>query len=395
MNTLFIKICYLSVMWTILNSGYVIASSLITSIYGKTGFLMQVVLYFTNMSGSLTAPFIVYWIFGLKWSIVVGATCYLSFFLGLNFEMFWIYYGYNVSDFMMTLPLYAGCMITGFGVGIVKSQQNTWISSMLTVENYDYYIGVYTTILNSYGIIGYTFSYILIYFQININTLVWILFFMTIIIIVMMIFTSSPQIDNTHVISIKIMVKLLVEPKIWYIFLISQYYANIVIFSYSILPLCVKSYDVILLNYLIYSIILCISSYIIGSVSKMVGSTVLILSAVVVSLFVSIFYLIICHLEYITVSNYLILIVGVICAISEAFASYISLKEINRIFPDNRSINSISRAYYSFSCMILSLFAIYAPSYAFVFSLNITTVVIFIVYKFLRLDNLTNFVHIK
>lgn len=340
-----IYVIYLSILLALLNTSNAISTSFVTTIYGKTGLIMNIFMYFANMFGSLSAPFTTYWILGLKWTVIAGGTAYLAQLISLNLHNIWILYSFS--------------MITGFGIGIVKSQQNSWISTLPIEKHAEFYLGTYNSIFSCYGIIGYGFSYLMIYYGYNISVVIWITLIITVIILLLLSFLKSPTLDTSHKITVKMYYKLLRQPDIWYIVPYCIYFAISNVFTFSITPLVLINYDIIMLNFLFYSVVYCVTSYILGIFYNKIGTGTISIINLLTGILIAIMYLTMNIYNLTIINRYYALLFGCISGINDSITSLIIITEINNNFSEYKVMYGFTRTIYSFTCMIISLIAIY------------------------------------
>ena len=252
MDILF-SIIYASLSLSVLFSSYLAISSLSVITYGIYGFYSYIIIYFFNIFGALSAPYIVYHILGVKWTILVGASTYIIYIIA---------YCSNSN-----LWLLLGSAITGFGAGLMRSQQNTWITS-ITDTNVSFYVGIYNSIFSFSSILGFGISATLSYFGIPLNIIIWILTGLGIISCISFIFSKNIDVREEHKVSIGKYVEVMKDTDLLLIYPLIFYQVLSMGISYGILPILFTNEIYATYGYLIYGITLCLVSYINGWITK-------------------------------------------------------------------------------------------------------------------------------
>ena len=371
-NLLF-HIIYVSLTISLLFSGYSITTSFVSVIYGKYGYYSYMLIYITTIIGSIISSYMVDY-FGIKWTLIFG-----SFFYVMYISLF------NLHSNVLLL---ISSIITGFGSGIMRTQQNNWLSSMIAYEPHkDLYVGIFNCIFGTYSIIGSLISLVIFIFNLgNISTLVWIMLGTTIISWLLLFPMKNPDIENKKTNYIE----LLKNWKLYMFFPLIIFQGGNITYIFLTIPLllqpqnnidlpqCGKSNNntycdielVISLIFLIYGIFYSLTPYLFGFGSIIFSNNIFSQERRVMQLFGhdpnNIYHLILClfvilqnlSVVYFTIhfeSNYYYLIVGMICGINDGIVNYLITVLLIEYFPQQKSVFAIHRAIYSFFSAILAL----------------------------------------
>lgn len=334
-----ISIIYAAFSLALLFSGYGIVSSIITSSYHKIGFYSHVLIFTFNIFGSILSPFIVYNIFGIKWTIIIGASTYVLI-LGV----------FNLSNDIIMLIVSA---INGFGAALMRSQQNTWISSQPIEDNKGLYIGIFNSIYGLNGIIGSLVAVLMILiFKINITTLVWILFSISLTALIMLCFIKPVTLNETHNISLKLYLNLLVDTNLLLLYPLICYQAASIVYSFAIMALLFNGDTFLIsLNFLIYSTSFCVMSYIFGYLYKHSSLMIFLISNMISSLLLAA-YVILMHI-YMPDNIHVYLVTGLLSGFNDSAINFVILTIFNEWYNHAKAIYGYHRAVYSLFSSIL------------------------------------------
>lgn len=256
--SLLVNISYASLTLSIIFSCYLATSSLAVLSYGDWGYDSYAIIYIFNIFGSLCAPYIVSKFLGVKWTIFLGALTYLA---------------YNIAyglDSGTILLIVSG--INGFGAGLFRSQQNTWITSLVNDAKYSipFYVSIYFTIFSASSIIGFGFSSLLLFYEFKIDTVEWILVGISVISLFLFSFSKDVELKVDHNASLSEYLEIFKNSDFILLYPLIFYQSLAMVFSYGVLPKLYKNETYATYGFLCYGLGVTISTYCIGIIFKRV-----------------------------------------------------------------------------------------------------------------------------
>ena len=364
MDTLVYKIASTSLLLAILFSGYVTVSGLTSTIYKEIGFYMYITIQIGNIIGSITSSFIVYWLLGIKWTIIVGGTTYVI----------WL----SVYNFHITSLMLCVSALVGIGGGFLITQQSVWVSSMPIGSKPSYYIGIFNSIFGIYGIIGSTFATIIFSLEIQLETLVWIstgISFSTI--LLLMVFMPNIQLDDSHIVSLNLYSQLIKNFSMWLFMPITLYQSISFVYSFVLMPLIMDhNFMIISLNFTIYSITFCLNSYLLAHIYRKIDPLyLLIINIFICCVLFTLNGMAYLYLDYLVEHDYYpVLVIGFFCGIGNSITNTIILTELARWFSDCKTVFGFNRAFQSIGASIFSLVALHISWYIY-FSIMLSVII--------------------
>jgi MFS family permease len=366
-----VDILHTSLSLAIIYGSYTITTEYLTFSYQEFGFISYILIFVLNVASSLLAPFIVFYLTGVKWTIVIGAISYLIWLLLFNL-------GNNTL-------LLIGAVFLGIGAGLFRSQQNVWITS-LEYENSaskDYYVGIYNAIFGLNGVIGAIFTVIILYFDYGIDMLVWILLIISVAAFISLVFIKPVKINNSHEITLKLYYQTAKDIKLLLLLPLILYQSCGLVVSYELLPVYFAKFGKfsIALMFLLYSVVYCINMYILSVLIKKTDVIFMLLSLVMINGCLSVLILLMYQID--SFGKYFI-VLGVFAGLADSIVNFIVVYLLHAHF-ESKIVYSIYR---SSICVFSAITTALAPIVSiycnmFVFNLVLYVGVLFyIIFKY-------------
>lgn len=333
---LVLNIIHSSLSLAIIYGSYVITTEYLTLQYNAIGFLAYVLIFLLNIISSVLAPFIVYYILGVKWTLVVGAStylCWLALFNSGNSE-----------------AIIAGAILIGLGAGLVRSQQNVYILSLDLPSDNALYIGIYNAIFGINGIIGSGFSIMILLFGLTLKTLIWILCGISCVAFIFLLFIKPVTLNETHEISLKLYWYILKDYKLMLLIPIVLYLSANIVFTYEVVPLFINNKLHIVITFLIYGIIYCSITYILGCIITKVDPILIFIFHIICSFITCISFIM---FNIFSVSSPYYIILGSINGINDSIINYMVVYLLAKHF-SSKVVYSICRSY---TCLFSAIFS--------------------------------------
>lgn len=335
-------IIHTSLSLAIIYGSYVITTEYLTNIYKDVGIYAYVILFMSNVIFSILAPFIVYHLTGIKISLIIGAAGYIV----------WILL-FNINNNILIL---IGSGIIGSGAGILRSQQNVWISSLQydSIELKDYYVGIYNTIFSLNGIMGSIFTTIILVADIKFNILIWILLALSTISLFSLSFIKSIELNDTHKILAKDYCKMFIDKKM--LLLIPLIFAQAIglAITYEIIPLLIVTKINVSYMFLSYSFTYSAVSYSLSFLIKYVNPIFMLILSIIMHALTSITIFMI---ELHNINQVYYSIIAISIGITDSLLSFVILYIIHTYF-QSKVYYSIYRAYI---CTFSAIFTLVIP----------------------------------
>lgn len=231
--------------------GYAIICGLVTTKYGLYGYYANLLYWMGSMISSIASPYLSYYLFGIKGSLIIGAFTYAIYILGFNLHHLY---------FIMIASI-----INGIGSGLFRTNMNIWlVSQIATTDERKYhdelYVGVYNTIFGFSTIISASIGIVIYNTDIDIY---WTAFVITMGSVLLLFFITPAQLNITHYVSLAGYKDLIIE--FWYIYPLIAFQGFNTIYINSIMTLNFNGdIQFIMVHFLVYSIGFCITSHLLG-----------------------------------------------------------------------------------------------------------------------------------
>lgn len=339
---------------------YIITTEYLTYEYNNAGVLSYILIFLLNIISSILAPFIVYYGLGVKWSIVLGTFTYIC----------WLVL-FNMNN---NICLLIGSIFVGLGASLVRSQQNVWIVSFLdTNNNIGFYIGLYNAFFSVNGIIGASFSILVLYLNYSLEILIWILFILSIISFFFLLFIKPVALNETHKIDLKSYFNLAKDIRLLLLLPLLMYQSMAIVFSYEIYPLLINDKLHIAYMFLLYSILYCIITYVLGYLSKYDEIFILLLNIVCGLILFGIYW----------IYEYSIYLIGSLNGINDGIINYVIVYVLSKYF-SSKAVYSVSRSYMCFFSALFSALCQVMTFYGVLFLMNIILLIGVLAFIYLR-----------
>lgn len=298
-----LRIVYGALMMGILFAGYVVASGYATTIYGIYGFYSHMIVFICTIFGALFSPILVTHVLGIKWTLMTGAGTYVIYLLA-----------YCLDHVPLFLVMSA---VNGFGAGIFRSQQNTWITSMpihtargfVRSANHTpikssfhqdgdmaWYLGLFNSVFGLYGIIGAVIALVVFSYEFSNAVLMWTMTGMAFGAFLAMIFMEDPLTTRDDTFNLEVYKGFLLDGHLWLLAPMVFFQAYGMVYSYEVLPLMYAGNSYwIALNFLVYSVVYCVVSYMVGFLSRWIQPIIWVAFMTILSLTFGV-YLAILHI---------------------------------------------------------------------------------------------------
>lgn len=360
MYYMIIHIIHTALSLAIIYGSYIITTEYLTYEYNNAGVISYILIFLLNILSSIFAPFIVYYGLGVKWSIILGTFTYIC----------WLVL-FNMKNNMCLL---VGSILVGLGASLVRSQQNVWIVSFLdSNNNIGFYIGLYNAIFSINGIIGAGFSILILYLEYSLETLIWILFILSIFSFSFLLFIKPVTLNETHKIDFKSYFNFAKDIHLLLLLPLLMYQSMAIVFSYEIYPLLINNKLEIAYMFLLYSILYCIITYILGYLSKYDEIFILILNIIYGLGLFGLYW----------IYGFSIFLIGSLNGINDGIINYIIIYALSKHF-SSKTVYSVSRSYMClFSALFSALFQVMS-FYGILFLMNIVLLTGVLGYIYLR-----------
>lgn len=364
---LILHIIHTSISLAIVYGSYLLSTDYLTLKYSEYGFWAYTILFICNVISSILAPFIVYYITGIKSAIIIGSICYIV----------WLFL-FNMNNIVCLL---VGSIILGCGAGLFRSQQNVWVTTLefKSSEQKNQYVGIYNTIFSLNSIIAPLFAIVAFSVNLQLETLIWILFTLSLMSLVSMFFIKSIPLDQTHNVNRK---KYFMRYfKVSFLLLLPIIFAQALslTITYEVIPLYIVKNENVAIFFLIYGVSYVISSYLQSYAIRKVDPLIILLMTIPCYVGITI-YTFVCYYYRVT-STYIF--VSILLAFADSILYFVLVHTIHENFK-SKTYYSIYRVYVCVFSVIGTNIALYIDYYTLIYIMVICVLISILFYIIFR-----------